>query len=440
MGIPLLNKLIRDKCRKSPDAIRQIHFSDLKGKIIAVDTSIYMYKFTGDNALIDNMYQLIMFFKQNEIIPLFIFDGTAPPEKHELLQIRKNQKNNAEIKYKELQHKLITIKQKTTNEHTNEHTNEDTNEHINETKKEITNEMDILKKKFIRLKNSDIEEVKKLMNLCGVLYYDAEGEADQLCAKLVISKSAYACLSDDMDMFVYGCPLILRYMSLLNLTFILYDLSEILKYLNVSLHDFKQICIYSGTDYSNISNKNKNNKIDLYKTFNYYEKYISTQNTIINSNDTTNDSTNDDTNHDSNSTNDSGDSNDDSNSTNDSNDSNDSTNSSNDDSNSTNYDSNDSNSTNSNDDSNSNDDKNDDKNKENNKFSFYDWLKNNIETDNYNESYLKLIKIYNMFSVDNLNISHYNVDNDTNQNLKKRYICKGPIREFLKRYNFIFTV
>ena len=438
MGIPLLNKLIRDKCRKSPDAIRQIHFSDLKGKIIAVDTSIYMYKFTGDNALIDNMYQLIMFFKQNEIIPLFIFDGTAPPEKHELLQIRKNQKNNAEIKYKELQHKLITIKQKTTNEHTNEHTNEDTNEHINETKKEITNEMDILKKKFIRLKNSDIEEVKKLMNLCGVLYYDAEGEADQLCAKLVISKSAYACLSDDMDMFVYGCPLILRYMSLLNLTFILYDLSEILKYLNVSLHDFKQICIYSGTDYSNISNKNKNNKIDLYKTFNYYEKYISTQNTIINSNDTTNDSTNDDTNHDSNSTNDSGDSNDDSNSTNydsnDSNDSNDSTNSSNDDSNSTNYDSNDSNS------NNSNDDKNDDKNKENNKFSFYDWLKNNIETDNYNESYLKLIKIYNMFSVDNLNISHYNVDNDTNQNLKKRYICKGPIREFLKRYNFIFTV
>jgi 5'-3' exonuclease len=402
MGIPLLNKLIRDKCRKSPDAIRQIHFSDLKGKIIAVDTSIYMYKFTGDNALIDNMYQLIMFFKQNEIIPLFIFDGTAPPEKHELLQIRKNQKNNAEIKYKELQHKLITIKQKTTNEGTNEHTNEYTNEDTNETKKEITNEMDILKKKFIRLKNSDIEEVKKLMNLCGVLYYDAEGEADQLCAKLVISKSAYACLSDDMDMFVYGCPLILRYMSLLNLTFILYDLSEILKYLNVSLHDFKQICIYSGTDYSNISNKNKNNKIDLYKTFNYYEKYISTQNTIINSNDSANDDSN----------------------SNDSTNSNDRTNS------------NDSNSNDStNDDSNSND-----KNKENNKFSFYDWLKNNIETDNYNESYLKLIKIYNMFSVDNLNISHYNVDNDTNQNLKKKYICKGPIREFLKRYNFIFTV
>jgi 5'-3' exonuclease len=411
MGIPLLNKLIRDKCRKSPDAIRQIHFSDLKGKIIAVDTSIYMYKFTGDNALIDNMYQLIMFFKQNEIIPLFIFDGTAPPEKHELLQIRKNQKNNAEIKYKELQHKLITIKQKTTNEGTNEHTNEYTNEDTNETKKEITNEMDILKKKFIRLKNSDIEEVKKLMNLCGVLYYDAEGEADQLCAKLVISKSAYACLSDDMDMFVYGCPLILRYMSLLNLTFILYDLSEILKYLNVSLHDFKQICIYSGTDYSNISNKNKNNKIDLYKTFNYYEKYISTQNTIINSNDSANDDSN----------------------------SNDSTNS-NDRTNSNDSNSNDSNSNDSNSNDSTNDDSNHDKNKENNKFSFYDWLKNNIETDNYNESYLKLIKIYNMFSVDNLNISHYNVDNDTNQNLKKKYICKGPIREFLKRYNFIFTV
>jgi hypothetical protein len=200
-------------------------------------------------------------------------------------------------------------------------------------------------------------------------------------------------------------------MSLLNLTFILYDLSEILKYLNVSLHDFKQICIYSGTDYSNISNKNKNNKIDLYKTFNYYEKYISTQNTIINSNDSANDDSN----------------------------SNDSTNS-NDRTNSNDSNSNDSNSNDSNSNDSTNDDSNHDKNKENNKFSFYDWLKNNIETDNYNESYLKLIKIYNMFSVDNLNISHYNVDNDTNQNLKKKYICKGPIREFLKRYNFIFTV
>ena len=370
MGIPLLNKLIREKCKNLSNAIRQIHFSDLKGKIIAVDTSIYMYKFIGENALIDNMYQLIMFFKQNEIIPLFIFDGIAPPEKHELLQIRKYEKDTAENKYKELQQKLITINEPINDNdpiNENDTTNEPTNEPINETKKEIINEMDILKKKFIRLKNSDIEEVKNLMKLCGVLYYDAEGEADQLCAKLVISNIAYACLSDDMDMFVYGCPLILRYMSLLHLTFILYDLSEILKYLNVSLHDFKQICIYSGTDYSNLSYKNS--QIDLYKTFNYYEAYINTQNTLIVSNaDTTT-------------------------------------------------------------------------TKENNEFTFYNWLKNNIETDINNElKYLKLIKIYNMFSVVNLNISHYNIPDDIYSRLKKKYICKGPIREFLKRYNFIFTV
>jgi len=47
----------------------------------------------------------------------------------------------------------------------------------------------------------------------GVSYIDADGEADQLCASLVLKNKVYACLSEDMDLFVYGCPRVLRYLS-----------------------------------------------------------------------------------------------------------------------------------------------------------------------------------------------------------------------------------
>jgi aspartate kinase len=59
-------------------------------------------------------------------------------------------------------------------------------------KKEIEIEIDSLKKQFIRIKDSDIKSVKELMDYCNVVYYDAPGEADQLCAKLVIDKKAWA--------------------------------------------------------------------------------------------------------------------------------------------------------------------------------------------------------------------------------------------------------
>jgi flap endonuclease-1 len=194
MGVKSLNRFIIANC---PEAIRQLSFSELKNMKIVVDTSIYMYRYSAENALIEKMYQMIILFKYYNIIPVFVFDGKPPTEKKELLQIRKDEKITAENKFHILKKQLATITD------------------VDEIK-EIQLEMDSLKKKFVRLTYSDIENVKKLMDLCGVTYYQAEGEADKLCAKLVLDNKVYACLSEDNDMFVYGCPRVLKYISLLN--------------------------------------------------------------------------------------------------------------------------------------------------------------------------------------------------------------------------------
>jgi hypothetical protein len=115
-------------------------------------------------------------------------------------------------------------------------------------KQELINNMDLLKKKFVRISKNDIENVKHLMRVYGATYYDAPGEADELCAMLTIKGKVWACLSEDMDMFVYGCPRVIRYFSLLNHTIVLYDMKEILDKLGFTQKELREICILSGTD------------------------------------------------------------------------------------------------------------------------------------------------------------------------------------------------
>jgi hypothetical protein len=90
-----------------------------------------------------------------------------------------------------------------------------------------------------------------------------------------------------MDMFVYGCPRVLRYFSLLNHTVVIYNLNEILNNLGIKQKELREICVLSGTDYNlNIINNNNinndNNNIEtkdtpnLFKTLKYFKKYHKT--------------------------------------------------------------------------------------------------------------------------------------------------------------------
>jgi flap endonuclease-1 len=253
MGIRYLNKYLREKCSNDNNSIRIISIAQLSGKKIAVDISIYLYKFVGDEQLIENVYLMLSIFKYYNIIPIFIFDGRPPTEKKELLLQRREEKTRAEKEFMVLKKTL------------------ENNIDIEETERqEIINNMDILKKKFIHISREKIQTVKNLIKYYGMTYYDAPGEADKLCAILNIKGKVWGCLSEDMDMFVYGCKNVLRYLSLLNHTVVLYDTKHILKTLDISLKELKEICILSGTDY----NLDKNNKThDLYTTFKYFNKF-----------------------------------------------------------------------------------------------------------------------------------------------------------------------
>ena len=110
--------------------------------------------------------------------------------------------------------------------------------------------MDLLYRKMIRIKDTHIKNIKKLMTDYGVQYYTSDGEADDMCAYLINTGKADYCLSDDTDMFLYNCPKVLRNISLINHCVLEYDTVKILQELNMTFDNFKDILVLSGTDYN----------------------------------------------------------------------------------------------------------------------------------------------------------------------------------------------
>ena len=126
-----------------------------------------------------------------------------------------------------------------------------------------------LKRKRTRVSNKDRKLLRDLFDSCGVMYQYAPEEADSLCAQYVINGEAWACMSDDMDLFVYKCPRVIRYFSLVSKTAILYIFDDILNNMQISFESFQNICIMSGTDYNKTSHDIEynmmlynNNKLD----------------------------------------------------------------------------------------------------------------------------------------------------------------------------------
>jgi 5'-3' exonuclease len=302
MGIRMLNKFLQSKCKNS---ISSIPLSSLAGKKIVVDISIYMYKYLGEDALLENLYLMISIFRENKITPIFIFDGKPPMEKNDTIATRKQTKKNAREEYYRLKQILSDVESISTNtddvpnpllDNTTVELDEDTIIQIPTTANDIRIAMEQLKKKFVILKYDHIQNAKTLLQAYGMTYFEAPGEADMLCAKLVSKNIVYACLSEDTDMFVYGCNRVLRYLSLTSSTVIMYDFQGILKTLNASHEEFMQMCIIFGCDYFHhdqsipqnkhklVSDVNNSGHLTIYNAYKLFKKYKEYQINEINLN------------------------------------------------------------------------------------------------------------------------------------------------------------
>lgn len=247
MGIPKLNKILVERC--SQKAIHKIHLEHLYKKKIAVDISIYLYRFLGDGNFMEHVYLFLSLFKYYCIEPIFVFDGKPPPEKQGTIKQRKMEKCVAKAEYELLEKQLSEI---VTPERTTE----------------IHKRMETLKKKMIKLKWEHIDKAIELIQSFGFVHYLAPHEADQLCVHLANRGDVYAILSDDMDMIISGCSCVIRNLNMSTHEVFLYNNDIIIDELNITLEHFRQIVILSGTDYNTST-------ITIKKAFDIYLQYES---------------------------------------------------------------------------------------------------------------------------------------------------------------------
>ena len=213
MGVKHLNQYLRKNCVLG---IRYTTVEALRGKHVVVDAYNYMYKFKLSNSLEEQFLKFINVFLSNGVHLTVVFDGKPP--QHKLLELERRR-----VRKKAARTALIT--------------------ETNQTR------IEKLKRKCVCINQDDIRNVKTILTTHFVPFLTAVGESDELCARMVHDGQADACLSDDMDMLVYGCPWVLRNLNIYTESVTSYSLDIILEFLKVSRDDFKKICVVAGTDY-----------------------------------------------------------------------------------------------------------------------------------------------------------------------------------------------
>lgn len=236
MGVKNLIKWIK---RYSPSAIEMINFNDMKNKRLGIDASILIYRselaIKGSGFEMRNKYGAItshlyvIFFKtikmlQNNILPIYVFDGRYNKLKHNAMTQRK--KKIDKIK------KEIEINKNFTKEQIN--------------KKEL---------QTFEINDQMYNDLIKMLSLMGIAYIEAEGEADSLLAYMNIKGYIDGVISEDTDICIFGADNLYKNVFT-NMNHSTKDLIEHIQYKNIlkevkwSRVDFVDLAILLGCDYA----------------------------------------------------------------------------------------------------------------------------------------------------------------------------------------------
>ena len=276
MGIKNLNKFLH---KKSEDIFKTIHLSEYAYKKIAVDISLFLYKFkaiSNENWLIC-FINMICCLRKNNIHCIFIYDGKAPPEKDNEKIKRQQTKENERKKIYDLEYSLniyhttgiieqILYDFYTKNSHKRLLGNNDKIDMIfveNEIKKKVNQIIDIT--------SEDFDKTRELFDILKIPYYTAPEEAEKFCSYLCINGLVDSVLSDDTDVIAYNCPFFLTKLDIYNDTFVEISNKNVLNILNNKKN--KKIILISAHDFTDAPHVHENMLFtDFYEWFDFLGK------------------------------------------------------------------------------------------------------------------------------------------------------------------------
>jgi len=227
---------------------KETSIKDLANKAIAIDAFNCLYQFittirARDGSPLTDSHgnitsHLIGLFNrttklmEHNIKPIFVFDGKPPEIKKRTQELRAKVKKEAALKLKEAE-KLGDVK-----------------------------EMYKFASRTAVLTPQMIEEAKKLISYLGLPIVQAPSEGEAQCAYIIKKSDAYAAVSQDYDSLIFGCPLLIRNLSIegrrkragrfayQTIKPEILTLSDNLNHLGLDIDQLIVLAILVGTDYN----------------------------------------------------------------------------------------------------------------------------------------------------------------------------------------------
>ena len=235
MGIRGLTGWIR---WAAPPAIKTPNWASFSEKRVGIDILGFLYKAKANKTHpITYIAHLIAKCREYNIIPVPVFDGKPPDEKRETIRQRNEVRLKNDMKRQQLttdmENATMTAEQRDT----------------------LTKEIGALTVSSIYVTTDERDEVKRLLYAAGVIFLNANGEADNVLAYLMRRGELDAVMSNDMDLLARGVHTLLvpERMGVPGDTsgWIAYELNNILEYAGLTYLQFLEMCVLMGSDYTN---------------------------------------------------------------------------------------------------------------------------------------------------------------------------------------------
>lgn len=239
MGIKNLNSVIKESMKK-------ITFDKLKGAIIGVDFSLFLYRFVyNNNNPIECFLRQIHLFFRHKILPVYVIDGDAPLEKQTILDKRANKRQKLYNNIADLLELQF------------ENNSPNTSSRIN-------SEIKKLERRCVVFSQKQVQDILYFFELLGIPVIRENEEADFILAKLSAANKIDYILSDDSDVLAFGAKRVLKNFCITEEKCELYEMDSILAKLGVPMQKFVDICILCGCDYTTkIRNMNCGKSLQL---------------------------------------------------------------------------------------------------------------------------------------------------------------------------------
>jgi 5'-3' exonuclease len=231
------------------DIFKPIHISEFAYDKIAIDTTLYLYKFKaalGDK-WISGFLNLIKCLRINLVHPVFVFDGKAPIEKREEQESRKRDREKLENKLDDLT-RDVNVYHETgvISENMSKLIPSNTEFDIHIIEEKMSKKSD----QVIYVTSADFNTLKDIFAMHTIPFYTAPTEAEKLCSKLCIDGHVKAVLSDDTDVIAYKCPITICKLNSSSGGCYMIKHDELLTAMKLTKDQFLDHCIMCGTDYN----------------------------------------------------------------------------------------------------------------------------------------------------------------------------------------------